>query len=197
MQENSKFGEHFRSVFGKEAEAISHSSGQLSKLFKSLDPISGRKRGRPKQFNVLGVIERCLGLFSDIVAETSINVVTPRADEDISVVGYESDLMAALINIIDNAVHWLSVSPEGSKVLELSISTSKKYVKIAISNSGIKIPESFYDRLFSPSFTLKTEGSGIGLAIAREAMRTSKGDVAFDPDSDQTTFVIEMQRAPK
>ncbi|WP_208638214.1 MULTISPECIES: sensor histidine kinase [Pseudomonas syringae group] len=196
LQESSTFGAHFRSVFGKEAHAINHSSGQLSKLFKALDPISGRKRGRPKQFKVLDVIERCLDLFGDSVADASIEIIKPQNDQDISVVGYESDLMAALINIIDNAVHWLGVSPEQSRILEFSISTSKKYVKISVSNNGILIPENFHGRLFNPSFTLKTEGSGIGLAIAREAMRTSKGDVAFDPDTDQTTFVIEMQRAP-
>ncbi|WP_221034998.1 sensor histidine kinase [Pseudomonas syringae group genomosp. 3] len=196
LQESSTFGAHFRSVFGKEAHAINHSSGQLSKLFKALDPISGRKRGRPKQFKVLDVIERCLDLFGDSVADASIEIIKPQNDQDISVVGYESDLMAALINIIDNAVHWLGVSPEQSRILEFSISTSKKYVKISVSNNGILIPENFHGRLFNPSFTLKTEGSGIGLAIAREAMRTSKGDVAFDPDTEQTTFVIEMQRAP-
>ena len=46
----------------------------------------------------------------------------------------------------------------------------------------------------SPGFTLKPEGSGIGLAIAREAMRASKGDVAYDNGADGTTFVIEMCR---
>lgn len=195
LQEDSSFGSHFRSVFEKEALSINHSSSQLSKLFKALDPISGRKRGRPKQFKVLDVIERCLGLFSDNTTEASIQVILPDADIDSSVIGYESDLMAALINIIDNAIHWLSVSSTESKLLIFAVSESKKYVRVSVSNNGLPIPDSFHNRLFNPSFTLKTEGSGIGLAIAREAMRASKGDVAFDPDSDQTTFVIEMQRA--
>ncbi|OCR23047.1 histidine kinase [Pseudomonas syringae] len=196
LHEESNFGTHFRSIFGKEAHSINHSSGQLSKLFKSLDPISGKKRGRPKQFKVLEVVSRCLGLFSDNLSEASVEVIIPDVEEDALVLGYESDLMAALINIIDNAVHWLSVSPEPEKVLEFAISRSKKYVRVTVSNNGMLIPENFHERLFNPSFTLKTEGSGIGLAIAREAMRTSKGDVGFDPDADQTTFVIEMQRAP-
>ncbi|MBX8497213.1 sensor histidine kinase [Pseudomonas cichorii] len=197
LNEQSQFGDHFRGVFGKEANSIHHSSGQLSKLFKALDPISGRRRGRPKAFKVIEVINRCLGFFHDGMLDYDISVVFPDVNEVVEVVGYESDLMAALINIIDNAIHWLSVSPIEPRCLNFSIQMSKKYVKVSISNNGPIIADNYHSRLFSPSFTLKTEGSGIGLAIAREAMRASKGDVAFDPNMDQTTFVIEMLRAPK
>ena len=172
-----------------------HSSGQLSKLFKSLDPISGKKRGRPKTFGVLDVIQRCTGLFGDSIVDVGANVGVLPEGLSPEVIGYESDLMAALLNIIDNALHWLGTSPVRPRELSFSISQSKKYVRIAVSNNGPMIDERFRMSLFNPGFSLKTEGSGIGLAIAREAMRASKGDVAFDHDSDQTTFVIEMLRA--
>ena len=68
-------------------------------------------------------------------------------------------------------------------------------MRLGISNNGPVIDERYRSRLFDPGFTLKSEGSGIGLAIAREAMRASKGDVALDPDEEETTFVIEMRRA--
>lgn len=196
LEEQSKFGEHFRSVFGKEAFSIHHSSGQLSKLFKALDPISGKRRGRSQIFKINSVLDRCIGLFSDRIAEASIVLEMPNEELDPHVVGFESDLMAALINIIDNAIHWLSVSPEYPRELGFLVTMSKKYVRVAVANNGPLIADRFYGNLFHPGFSLKTEGSGIGLAIAREAMRASKGDVAFDPLADQTTFVIEMQRAP-
>lgn len=141
------------------------------------------------------MLDRCIGLFSDKITDASIVLEMPSEDLDPHVVGYESDLMAALINIIDNAVHWLGTSPEHPRQLGFVVNMSKKYVRVAVSNNGPLIADRFHGSLFSPGFTLKTEGSGIGLAIAREAMRASKGDVAFDPLADQTTFVIEMQRA--
>ncbi|WP_081997941.1 sensor histidine kinase [Pseudomonas sp. 11/12A] len=195
LEEQSKFGDHFRSVFGKEATSIHHSSGQLSKLFKALDPISGKRRGRSQVFKINSVLDRCVSLFSDSIADASIILEMPDEQLDAHVNGFESDLMAALINIIDNAIHWLSVSPEHPRTLGFFVSASKKYVRVAVSNNGPLIADRFYGNLFHPGFSLKAEGSGIGLAIAREAMRASKGDVAFDPLADQTTFVIEMQRA--
>lgn len=195
LLEDSNFGAHFRKTFEKESSSIYSSTTQISKLFKSLDPISGKRRGKPSLFNVESIIERCTELFSDSLRESSIEIITPKNFSNAKAMGHESDLMAALINIIDNAIHWLSTSIEEKRIIEFVIEQPAEYIKISISNNGPLIPEHFHHRLFTPSFTLKSEGSGIGLAIAREAMRASKGDIAFDPQHELTTFVIEMRRA--
>lgn len=197
LEEQSTFGKHFRSSFGKEAGSINQSSAHLSRLFKSLDPISGKKRGRPKIFLVDDVLGRCISLFGDAIIDAGIEIEHQSLEQSAHAVGYESDLMAAVLNIIDNAVHWLGTSPARPRRLVFSLSESKKYIRISISNNGPLIDERFHARVFSPGFSLKAEGSGIGLAIAREAMRSSKGDVAFDTEADQTTFIIEMQKAPQ
>jgi signal transduction histidine kinase len=194
LEEQSQFGIHFRSSFGKEARSIHDSAGLLSKLFKSLDPISGKKRGKPKAIVVRDVINRCLALFGDAIADASIKVSVEPDDSAAQSIGYESDLMAALLNIIDNAIHWLRTSTVRPRTLEFSISQSKKYVRVSVSNNGPAIDSRFHASLFNPGFSLKTEGSGIGLAIAREAMRASKGDVDFDREEELTTFIIEMQK---
>ncbi|NUP87959.1 MAG: HAMP domain-containing histidine kinase, partial [Burkholderiaceae bacterium] len=160
---------------------------------------NGDHRSRFKRLAWVSVLRTSIdqGFLSDAIADTAIDVTYDLPNEVTLVVGYESDLMAAVLNVIDNAVHWLGTSPTKPRRLVFSVSQSKKYVRISISNNGPLIDERFHARMFSPGFSLKTEGSGIGLAIAREAMRASKGDVAFDAEADETTFAIEMQRAPQ
>lgn len=194
LMEQSTFGQHFRGSFEKDAASIHESTGGMNKLFRALDPISGRRRGRPKPLNIPEVIERCLDLFKDTIEGVQIEVEVKVPDDLPQATGYESDLMAALLNIIDNAAHWLGTSPKRPRKLVMTGTFSKKYVRIALANNGPSIDERFVARLFTPGFTLKPEGSGIGLAIAREAMRASKGDVAYDDEADDTTFVIEMRR---
>ncbi|MFT3734807.1 MAG: sensor histidine kinase [Rhodocyclaceae bacterium] len=197
LEEESTFGKHFRNSFGNEASSIHFSAGHLSKLFKSLDPISGKRRGKPKVFKVDEFVNRCITLFGDSIADAGIKIEVNSCDPPPQVTGYETDFMAALLNIIDNAVYWLASSPVRPRTLSFSVSQDKKYVRIAVANNGPLIDDRFHEKLFNPGFSLKTEGSGIGLAIAREALRASKGDVAFDSESELTTFVIEMQRALK
>lgn len=195
LLEDSEFGQHLRKQLPVEAESIHDSSAQLNKLFKSLDPISGKRKGKPVELQVVKIIEKCLGLFNDAIVGGRVKVTLPDAALYPLAIGHESDLMAALINIIDNALHWLGAVSQEEREIAFAIREHEKYLQILISNTGPLIPSHFYHRLFTPSFTLKTEGSGIGLAIAREAMRSSKGDVAFYEDSELTTFVIEMRKS--
>jgi C4-dicarboxylate-specific signal transduction histidine kinase len=195
LQEVSAFGEHFRGSFPKNAQSISESTASLGKLFRALDPISGRRRGRPKTFSIQSVIKRCLELNADAIHDAGVNVELIGTDHAPNVIAYEADLMAALLNIIDNAIHWLSNSTALPRSLRISSVWSKEHVRISIANNGPEIGEQFIHRLFNPGFTLKADGSGLGLAIAREAMRSSKGDVAFDVESSDTTFVIEIRNA--
>jgi signal transduction histidine kinase len=194
LLEQSPFGKNFRESFAKNSGAIHNSAGHLTKLFRALDPIASRKRGRPKSLDPIEVVERCISLFKDSLDQTGVNLVWNIQTGTPKVTVYEADLMAALLNIIDNALHWLGTSPAKPRELRVSITHSKKWVRIVLSNNGPLIDPTLAKNLFKPGFTLKAEGSGLGLAIAREAMQASKGKVIYDPQPDQTAFLIEMQR---
>lgn len=194
LLEETPFGKNFRETFAKNASSIHNSAGHLTRLFRALDPIASRKRGRPKSLDPMEVLERCLSLFKDSLDQTGVSVVRKVQDGSPKVTVYEADLMAALLNIIDNAIHWLDTSPTKPKELRVAMTHSKKWVRIVLSNTGPLIDPVLAKNLFKPGFTLKPEGSGLGLAIAREAMQTSKGRVIFDPQPDETAFLIEMHK---
>lgn len=192
--EESAFGTHYRQNLSKNATSVKLSANSLTKLFKALDPLASRKRGRPKSLDPIAVVERCLELSADAIKDNSIQVVLRQQKDRSPVIVYEADLMAAVLNILDNAVHWLSVGSSANREIVVDTSVSKKWVRLAISNNGPQVDEIVEANLFKPGFTLKPEGSGIGLAIAREAMRASKGKVEYDSSSDDVCFVIYLQR---
>ena len=141
------------------------------------------------------MLERCLALFSDQITASGVEVVRDLATDLPNVTVYEGDLMGAMLNIIDNALHWLSSSPNRPRRLIVSAAISGKSVRLRFSNNGPRISTEFQKNLFKPGFTLKPEGSGLGLAIAREAMKASKGNVAYEAEEEMTTFVIEMRKS--
>lgn len=194
LLEQSRFGDHFRASFGKNAASINDSAGHLTKLFRALDPLASRKRGRPKMLDPMDVVDRCMPFFSDAIASAGVKVEKVAPEDMPKVAIYEADLMAAVLNIVDNAIHWLSASQNHPRTLRITATSSKKWVRILISNNGPAIDPQFQKNLFNPGFTLKPEGSGLGLAIAREAMRASKGSVTFDEAAEETTFVVAMMR---
>jgi signal transduction histidine kinase len=195
LLEESNFGNHYRQAFAKNARLINDSAGNLTKLFRALDPLASRKRGRPKSLDPMEVVERCIDLFQDAISAAGISVIKDVQDGLPKATVYEADVMAAVLNIVDNAIHWLGTSANAPRELCIAATYSKKWIRISLSNNGPLIDEALAKNLFKPGFTLKPEGSGLGLAIAREAMQASKGKVVYDPEAELTTFVIEMQRS--
>jgi two-component system nitrogen regulation sensor histidine kinase NtrY len=63
--------------------------------------------------------------------------------------------------------------------------------KINIADNGIGIEESNLEKIFIPFFTIKKNGSGIGLAVSRQIVQMHKGElqVASSPNTG-TTFTI-------
>ncbi|HWH86817.1 MAG TPA: sensor histidine kinase [Pseudomonas sp.] len=192
LLEESDFGNYIRTNLPENAKNILSSAGGLSSLFRSLNPVSGKKRGAPNKQDIVGTINRCLKLFAKDFKTEKINVDFDPPNKNIYFLGHDGDLMAALLNLLDNATHWLSTSPSDNRNITIQTREQEKYHQIIVSNNGPIIDERYIPKLFNAGFSLKPEGSGIGLAIAREALRASKADLAFDDSAENTTFIIEM-----
>lgn len=190
---DSKKGEIVRKYYPTHAETIRTGVRGLADLFKALDPVSGRKRGRPVKFNVIQTIERSIDLLTDAIIESDVSIKF-EARESALGYGYESDLQSALLNIIDNAIYWIGTTVNEKKEINISISDNSDFLRILISNSGPPIDEAFLPRLFDAGFSLKTEGHGLGLVISREACRASKGDIKYIDSAIDPTFLIEFPK---
>lgn len=83
----------------------------------------------------------------------------------------------ALTNLLENAVKY---SPENS-CIRISISVMDIYSKIVISDEGVGIPESEYNRIFQRFYRGKNveqeDGSGLGLYLAQLILQCEKGYV--------------------
>ena len=189
--EDSKIGKLYRRNFPTEIETLLSGGTALAKLFKRLDPISGRRRGRPANFKAAEVLNDALSILQHKLDSDAIEVKC-NFPLDIKCYGYREDLNAAFLNIIENAVHWLSTIEGEERLLVIDVETDKDKIFIFISNNGPEIDEAYQGRLFDAGFSLKSDGNGLGLAIAREACRASKGDLYLDTDAINTTFIIDF-----
>jgi signal transduction histidine kinase len=192
LLEISDFGDYIRRNLPDSAKSIQSSADGLSSLFKSLNPVSGKKRGSPSKQDIIGTITRCLKLFEKDFKTEKIKIEFTPTKKNLFFMGHDGDLMAALLNLLDNATHWLSTLPSDDRKITITTKEQDKYIQIIVSNNGPGIDERYIPKLFNAGFSLKPEGSGIGLAIAREALRASKADLAFDDSAEETTFIIEM-----
>jgi two-component system sensor kinase FixL len=98
-----------------------------------------------------------------------------RVEGRVSPVMADAELLkVALQNLLLNALHAMG----GRGSVEVVMTEVGGTVNIDIRDSGSGIPSEIQPRLFTPFFTTKARGTGLGLATVRRIARGHHGDVA-------------------
>ncbi|MDR2800216.1 MAG: PAS domain S-box protein [Desulfovibrio sp.] len=118
--------------------------------------------------------------------DRGINVVLEIESDLPMVRGNAANLKQSLINIVKNA---LEAMPDGG-ILNLSVKRGHNFVDIEVKDTGVGIDPSIMDRIFSPFFSTKSSGAGLGLALARKVIEEMGGDLSISSRPGQGTRVI-------
>lgn len=103
--------------------------------------------------------------------------------------GDASLLHQVIINIVKNAIE--SMEDDGFISLEVYKDNNRIILKIA--NNGMPIDNKVITHLFTPFFTTKPNGKGIGLTLVREILTNHYADYSLSSDSDGITkFIISF-----
>ena len=99
------------------------------------------------------------------------------------------NLEQVLLDIVKNAI---AAMPDGG-VLTISVSTKNDELLIAISDTGIGIPEELMAKIFEPYFTTKESGTGLGLTITFKIIKEHNGEITVESTpSKGSTFTIHL-----
>jgi two-component system sensor histidine kinase DctS len=105
-------------------------------------------------------------------------------------------LEQVLLNLTRNAIEAMQdVDPE-RRVLRIAAACSEGGVSVSVIDNGHGIPPEVAERLFSPFFSTKAEGMGMGLSICRTAIEFHGGTLTHaDNPGGGTVFTFTLQQA--
>ncbi len=114
-------------------------------------------------------------------------VLTERKIQEVYISGHRELLLQALENLFRNALEAVN---EGGK-FKIALFSLKRHCILRLANTGKIPPSHMLDRLFEPYVTLKTRGTGLGLALVRRVILAHGGQIqAYIQDH---FFVIEIK----
>lgn len=97
-------------------------------------------------------------------------------------------LRRLLTNLISNAVQAM---PNGG-LLTIRAGIDAK-VRIQVEDTGVGIPDAVKSKVFSPLFTTKAKGQGLGLAVVKRLVEGLGGIISFESQIDKgTRFTVEL-----
>ena len=87
-------------------------------------------------------------------------------------------LEQAIINLIKNAEEATANTANPSITVHARLTRGSR-LRIEISDNGPGVPDELVPRIFTPFFTTKAKGSGIGLAMVRQLVHSNGGTVRY------------------
>jgi len=102
-----------------------------------------------------------------------------------------SQLRQALVNLLQNALE----AVDGNGHVTVAATTTPNDIQIAVSDNGPGLTQEQTQKLFSPGFTTKQTGSGLGLVMVEKIVSDHHGaiDVNSQPGHG-TTFTLRLPR---
>jgi signal transduction histidine kinase len=113
-------------------------------------------------------------------------------DSDATVLIDKHKVKQALGNVLDNAIE--ATPAEG--VVEVRATVEGAAVRIAVRDWGSGVAEDVGERLFTPFYTTKPQGIGLGLALARELVEAHGGTLEWTGAEPGAVFVLSLPLEP-
>jgi two-component system sensor histidine kinase TctE len=190
--ERSKNLESMRSRVKDVAEAAKKTS-RLTQQLLSMEHISQRSiKSEFKRLNLVKLTQEVLTKFALRADKQNVYLSLDCKDSKLFIQGSETFLSEAIDNLIDNAL--LYGCPNGG-LIQVSLKADNNLAELEIKDDGNGIKPSLlpnvFDRFFHDS-EAKSQGSGLGLSIAKTIIELHEGNLTLNSNKKGTSLTIGL-----
>lgn len=163
---------------------------QIDVLTKIANEFSNFAKMPKPQFELIDIVSVITNSTELFTQSTSAKIKNYLPDSCF-IKGDKEQLLRVFNNLIKNSLQAISEKENGEIDIRLIIDGS--IVKITVIDNGTGISEEQKQRIFTPYFTTKSTGSGIGLAMVKQIILNHEGSIYFESEENQgTSFFIEL-----
>lgn len=144
-----------------------------------------------KEFLICDFIDRIRITSQDIIQKANATLHIDCINEKMTLLADENLLSQVMTILISNAADAVAEKPNGTIRIKAFLNESGKAC-IDIEDNGTGIPAEILGEIFTPFFTTKPNGTGIGLSIARQIIHLHGGRLEVDsiPNKGTTLRII-------
>jgi C4-dicarboxylate-specific signal transduction histidine kinase len=154
--------------------------------------ILGSNENDIENFKLIEVIKDCEVILTDKFKRINSSLKVDM-DPNLSIVMRKDALYQVLLNLIGNSLD-AQDEKEGAWV-KVEVLEENEFIFVNIIDSGSGLPEEVKEKLFTPFFTTKKAGSGIGLTSMKKNLEELGGDLYYDESCKNTCFTIKIPKA--
>jgi PAS domain S-box-containing protein len=153
---------------------------------------------RLARLDVNHVIDEVVGLSGPMLRQHHITLEIERRPHLAAVTGDRIQLQQVLLNLVINATDAMRNVTGRRRVLAIRIDQRDEYVTVRVHDSGAGLPEADVRRIFTPFFSTKPDGMGVGLSISRSIVEAHGGRLNLASNSPEgAIFELDLPIAAK
>ena len=175
---------------GEGLEVIHSTSERLMNFVNSFRQVTRVPMPQKSPFYLKEIIDNVISLFDfqNIKLEVDINPI------DIMLYADKSQMSQVLLNILKNAIESCDSDDKSYNIEIKAFVDKEERIHIELSNNAGKISDEIAENIFTPFFTTKRDGSGIGLAVSRQIIRLHGGTLLLSKNTEEkVAFTIVLE----
>jgi two-component system, NtrC family, nitrogen regulation sensor histidine kinase NtrY len=146
--------------------------------------------GNPKN-EVFDLHEMLYSLSSLYEATDNLQFEWQRVPNRVLLFADKTQLNRLFTNLLQNAIE--ASASRSEHIVSMKEELNGEYVTVSVTDNGEGIPEQTRSMIFTPNFTTKSSGTGLGLAMSKSIVEQAKGELWFiTKEGEGTTFFVKL-----
>ncbi|MBN1339350.1 MAG: GHKL domain-containing protein [Bacteroidales bacterium] len=166
--------------------------GQIDSLsviaseFSNFAKMPGSKN---ETIEITQILRNAVDLFRDTIPIRMVLYADP--EKKYFVMADKEQILRVFNNLLKNSIQ--AIEDPASGLIEITLKGHRNSIVIFFSDNGAGIPDAQKEKVFFPSFTTKSSGMGLGLAMAKNIIVNAGGTIEFESVENRgTTFIITL-----
>lgn len=167
-------------------DEIQRANSLLTEFLSIMKPGSSEK----KKLSINKLAASMIKLFSSESILKGIEIYSELPDEELFVLADENAIKQVLVNLLKNAIE--AVEGETGAAISLVVGKVEDFIMISVIDNGRGIDEFSLKKIFTPFYTTKADGTGIGLAISKQIIESHGGHMSVTTQPLKTVFKFAL-----
>ena len=170
-------------------ETISATSRRLTAFVETFRRFTRIPEPQKAPVEVRGLLERAAAL----VATPQVGITVDVQPAEMLVYADEGLVSQVVVNLLKNAREAVAAQPDARIDVRARIDEGEN-IRIDVTDNGKAIPAAVTENIFTPFFTTKADGSGIGLSVSRRIMQLHNGSLRLTSNTDRrVTYTLLLE----
>ena len=129
------------------------------------------------KLNIIPLLEQSASLFRE---QSDCRIIVETQEEYCFIKADQNQMLRVFNNLIKNALQAIPSNTQG--LILINLSKKNNTCHISFKDNGSGIDEEKREQIFSPNFTTKNTGMGLGLAMVKNIIDNSSGQIWFESE---------------